>query len=126
MREFTDTHKTTKGFEDYRIDHKLVIGHYEIRLLLWKDDVKLPNIRIVADLQLRPLEQRLNKDPQLKNIYQKTIDSDVAKRYITEVYPESDTAAKAWLLPHHPVTYIDKRGEVRTVTNASSAYQDYH
>ena len=65
-------------------------------------------------------------EPNLKNLYQETIDSVLAKRYITEVYPESDTAAKAWFLPHHPVTNIDKRGEVRTFTNTSSTYQEYH
>ena len=89
---------------------KLVNGHYEIELL-WKDDVKLPNNRIVADQQLRSLQQRLNKDPHLKNLYQEAIDSDVARGYITEVYPEFDTAAKAWFLKHHPVTNINKHGE---------------
>ena len=84
---------------------KLVIGHYKIGLLL-EDDVKLPYNRIVADLQLESLQQRLNKDPHLKNLYQEKIDSDVAEGYINEVYPESDTVAKAWFLPHHPVTNI--------------------
>ena len=73
---------------------KLVNAHYEIGFL-WKDDVKLQNSRIVADLRLSPLQQRLDKDPYLKNLHQETIDSDVAKGYITEVHPESDTAGKA-------------------------------
>ena len=104
---------------------KQVNGQYEIGLL-WRDDVKLPNNRIVAELQLRSVQQRLNKDPHLKNLFQETIDTKryiVAKRYITEVLPESDTAAKAWFHPHHPVTNINKPGKVRTVTNASSTYQ---
>ena len=47
---------------------KLVNGHYEIGLL-WNDDVKLPNNRIVAELQLKSLQQLPNKDPHLKNLY---------------------------------------------------------
>ena len=91
--------------------------------LLWNDDVKLPNNRVVADLQLGSLQQRLNEDPYLKNLYQETIDSDVDKGNITEVYPESDTAVKAWFLPHHRVTKINNPGIVRRVTNTSSTYQ---
>ena len=100
---------------------KLGNGHYEIGLL-W-NDVKLPNNRIVADLQLKTLQKLLHKDHHLKNFYHETVDSDVAKGYNTDVFTESEKAAKAWFLPHHPVTNINKPGKVRRVTNASSTYQ---
>ena len=93
---------------------KRVKGLYKIGLM-WQDDLKLPNNRIVAELQLRFLQQRLNKGPHLKNLYQETIDSDVAKQYTTEVYSESDTAVKAWFLPHQPATNNNKHQKVRRV-----------
>ena len=66
------------------------------------------NHRRVADLQR-----------SLNNHYQNTIDTDVAKGYITEVYPEPYTAAKAWFSTHHSNTNFNNPGKVRRVANAS-------
>ena len=90
--------------------------------LLWKPNVDLPNNRWVAERQLRTLEQRLQKDPTLKEQYKKTIDDDLAKGYIVEV-PTVDATLKKWYLPHHPVTNVNKPGKVRRVTNASSVFK---
>ena len=54
---------------------------YQIGLLR-KPNVDLPNNRWVAERQLRTLEQRLQKDPTLKEQYKKTIDDDLANGYI--------------------------------------------
>ena len=97
-----------------------VEGRYQIGLL-WKENVDLPNNRWVAERQLSGLEQRLEKDSNLKQLYQKTIDDDLAKGYIVRV-PPNDTTVKKWYLPHHPVTNIHKPGKVRRVTNASSVF----
>ena len=98
-----------------------VEGRYQIGLL-WKENVDLPNNRWVAERQLSGLEQRLEKDSNLKQLYQKTIDDDLAKGYIVRV-PPNDTTVKKWYLPHHPVTNIHKPGKVRRVTNASSVFK---
>ena len=94
---------------------------YQISLL-WKPNVDLPKNRWVAERQLRTLEQRLQKDPTLKEQYKKTIDDDLAKGYIVEV-PTVDATLKNWYLPHHPVTNVNKPGKVRRKTNASSVFK---
>ena len=98
-----------------------VEGRYQIGLL-WKENVDLPNNRWVAERQLSGLEQRLEQDSNLKQLYQKTVDDDLAKGYIVRV-PPNDTTVKKWYLPHHTVTNIHKPAKVRRVTNASSVFK---
>ena len=94
-------------------------GRYHIGLP-WNENVDLPINRWVAERQLSSLDQRLEKDSNLKELYQKTI--DVARGYIVQV-PPNDTIVKKWYPPHHPVTNIHKPGKVRRVTNASSVFK---
>ena len=98
-----------------------VEGRYQIGLL-WKDNVDLPNYRWVGERQLSGLEHCLEKDSNLKPLYQKTINDYLAKSYIVQVLPNY-TTVKKWYLPLHPVTNIHKLAKVRRVTNASLCHQ---
>ena len=126
MKEFLQRKKAFSA-NDRRAENILqstttkVGDRYQIGLL-WKPNVDLHNNRWVAERQLRTLEQRLQKDPTLKEHYKKTIDDDLAKGYIVEV-PTVDATLKKWYLPHHPVTNVNKPGKVRRVTNASSVFK---
>ena len=82
----------------------------------------MPNNRWVVERQLSSLEKRLEKDSNLKQLFQKTIDDHLARGYIVQV-PPNDTTVKKWYLPHHPVTNIHKPGKLRRVTNASSVFR---
>ena len=120
---------TKKGFSDNdrRAENILQstttkVGDRDQIGLLWKPNVDLPNNRWVAKRQLRSLEQRLQKDPTLKEQYKKTIDDDLAKCYIAEV-PTVDATLKKWYIPHHLITNVNKPGIVRCVTKTSSVFK---
>ena len=101
-----------------------VDGHYEMGLL-WKDkDTHLPNNRTVAELRLRHLKRRLQRDPQLKQLYAAAMNDYIKKGYAKQLTrnEEITKGAKTWYLPHHPVINPHKPGKVRAVFDAASKY----
>ena len=76
--------------------------------------------------QLYSLEQRFQRDPNLKSLYQQSIDTDVVKRFV-KILVESEmkgTFGKEWYLPSEPVLNPNKPGKVRRVCTAASKYKD--
>ena len=76
--------------------------------------------------QLYSVEQRFQRDPNSKNLYQQSIDTDVEKRFvkILDEFEVKRTFGKEWYLPHHPVLNPNKPGKVRRVCNAASKYKE--
>ena len=75
--------------------------------------------------QLNSLERRLQREPNLKSLYQKSIDTDVEKGFV-KILDESELKGafgKEWYLPHHPVLNPNKPGKVGRVCNAASKYK---
>ena len=101
---------------------KLVDGHYEIGLF-WKNHVSLSNNKWVAQKQPSSLEIKLARKPQLGSLYEASIATDIEKGYASVVHDSEANREDAWYLPHHPVTNVNKPGEILRVTNASSVYQ---
>ena len=101
---------------------KIVDGHYQIGLL-WKQGAFLPNNRWLALKQLDQLDQKLSKNPILKEKYQATLDADLEKGYVVKVHDSESLTDNVSFLPHHPVTNENKPGKVRRVANASSIFQ---
>ena len=69
-------------------------------------------------------EGRFQRDPNLKKLYQQSIDTDVEKGFV-KILDEPEvkgTFVKEWYLPHHPVPNPNKPGKVRRVCNAASKY----
>ena len=86
----------------------------------------LPNNYSSALGQLYSLERRFQRVPNLKSVYQQSIDSDVEKEFV-KILDESEvkgTFEKEWYLPHHPVLNPNKPGKVRRVCNAASKYKE--
>ena len=81
-------------------------NRYHVGMLWTEADSSLPNNYFSALVQLKSLERRLDKDPELKQLYAKTIHDDFKKSYITKV-DKSDCfkvdQPREWYLPHHPV-----------------------
>ena len=50
-----------------------------------EEESTLPNNYFLALVQMKSLERRLGKDPQLKESYLKTINEDFEKGYIVQV-----------------------------------------
>ena len=95
--------------------------------MLWSEpEPKLPNNYSSALGQLYSLEQRFRRDPNLKSLYQQSIDTDVEKGFV-KILDESEVEGafgKEWYLPHHPVLNPNKPGKVRLVCNAASKYKE--
>ena len=99
---------------------------YEVGMLWSEPEPNLPNNYSSALGQLYSLERRFQRDPNLKNLYQQSIDTDVEKGFV-KILDESEmkgTFGKEWYLPHHPVLSPNKPGKVRRVCNAASKYKE--
>ena len=99
---------------------------YEVGMLWSEPEPNLPNNYSSALGQLYSLERRFQRDPNLRNLYQQSIDTDVEKGLV-KILDDSEvkgTFGKEWYLPHHPVLNPNKPGKVRRVCNAASKYKE--
>ena len=105
---------------------KFTCKRYEVGMLWSEPETNLPNIYGSALGQLYSLERRLQKDPNIKEIYQQSIDADVEKGFM-KILNKSEvrgTFGKERYLPHHPVLNPNKPGKVILVCNAAAKYND--
>ena len=99
---------------------------YEVGMLWSAPEQNLPNNYSSALGQIYSLERRFQRDPNLKRLYQESIDTDVEKGFV-KILDESEVKGapgKEWYLPHHPVLNPNKPGKVRRVCNAASKYKE--
>ena len=99
---------------------------YEVGMLWSEPEPNLPNNYGSALGQLYSLERRIQRDPNLKELYQQSIDTDVEKGFV-KILGKSEvkgSSGKEWFLPHHPVLNPNKPGKVRRVCNAAAKYKD--
>ena len=98
---------------------------YEVGMLWSEPEPNLPNNHSSALGHPYSLDQRFQRDPNLKSFYQQSIDRDVEKRFL-KILDESKvkgTFGKEWYLPHHPVLNPNKPGKVGRVCHAASKYK---
>ena len=95
--------------------------------MLWSEPEPNPPNNYGSTLgQLHSLEQRFQRDPKLKEVYQQSIDTDAEKGFV-KVLGKSEvksTFGKEWYLPHHTVLNPNKPGKVCRVCNAAAKYKD--
>ena len=98
---------------------------YQVGMLWADDESSLPNNYFSALVQLKSLERRLEKTPELKASYAQTIKDDFDMGYIVQV-DKSDCfrvdIPREWYLPHHPVFHPHKPGKVRRVLNGAAKF----
>ena len=98
---------------------------YQVGLLWADDESSLPNNYFSALVQLKFLERRFEKTPELKASYAQTIKDDFDKGYIVQV-DKSDCFRidnpREWYLPHHPVFHSHKPGKVRRALNGAAKF----
>ena len=99
---------------------KHIGDRYQIGLP-WKKDITLPNNYFMAKVQWHALQQRLERDTNLRDRYEETIKKDLDKNYITTA--DSSFRHSVWYLPHHPVINKQKPDKIRRVTKAASKYK---
>ena len=100
-------------------------NRYHVRMLWAEADSSLPNNYFSALVQLKSLERRLDKDPQLQQLYAKTIHDDLDKGYIVKVNKRDCFKVdqpREWYLSHHPVVHPHKPGKVRRVLNGAAKF----
>ena len=86
---------------------------YEVSMLWSEPEPNLPNNYGSALGQLYSLERRFQRDPNLKELYQKSFDADVEKGFV-KIPGKSEvkgTFGKEWYLPHHPVLNPNQPGK---------------
>ena len=101
-------------------------NRYHVGMLWTKADSSLPNNYFSALVQLKSLERRLDKDPQLQQLYAKTIHDDLEKGYNVKIDKSECFKVdhpREWYLPHHPVVHQHKTGNVRWVLNGAAKFQ---
>ena len=102
---------------------QVIDGHYQVGLL-WKENAKLPNNRWLAEKQLYQLNDKLSQNPQLKQMYEETLEKDLLNGYVAKDDSDTeDSDSIASFLLHHPVTNENKPGKMRRVANALSVFQ---
>ena len=77
----------------------------------------------VAKAQRDSLQRRLNKDFELKQLYEQTLETKLEKVYVKSVTFSNPAPEKIWYLPNHPVKKPSKPGKVRRVANAASVFK---
>ena len=87
----------------------------------WKKDIKLPNNYFMAKVQWNALQQRLERDTNLRERYDEMIKKDLDEKYITTA--DASCRHSVWCLPHHPVINKQKPDKVRRVLKAASKYK---
>ena len=95
------------------------------RALEWTRAHSSKQIRLALG-QLYSLERRLQKNPNLKEMFEQSIDADVEKGFV-KILNSSDVSGnfgKAWYLPQHSVLNSNKPGKNRRVCNAAVKYND--
>ena len=101
---------------------------YEVGMLWADEESTLPNNYFSALVQLKSLERRLGKNPQLKESYSKTTREDFEKGYIVRVDKSEcfrTDNRREWYLPHHPVVHTHKPGKVRRVFNGAAKFHGH-
>ena len=91
---------------------------YEVGLLWKRIDPFLPNNYSSALSQMKSLEYRLEKKPELKKLYQDSIKVDVEKGFVRTLKQEeleSTKLERQWHVPHTPVENPNKPGKLRRV-----------
>ena len=99
--------------------------HYSMGLLWKHDPPDLPFNRAMAEIRLRHLKRRLERDKDLHEKYRSVIDGYIAKGHARKLTKEQaeQRSNVTWYLPHHPVTSPNKPGRIRVVLDAAAKFQ---
>ena len=99
---------------------------YEVGLMWADDNPDWPHNYYSAYQQFLSMEKRLEKNFELKNTYQATIEKDLESNFVRKLDPEEIVNTENVMqgyLPHHPVKHPHEPGKVRRVCNAASKFK---
>ena len=104
---------------------KLVNNRFEVGMLWKSDDVKLVNNRPLAVTRLLSTEKRLEKVPEIREIYVSKIDDYLKDGHVKELTKteSSITTSRTNYIPHHFVLEPNKPSKIRIVWDASAKFK---
>jgi transposase InsO family protein len=112
-----------KAVELWRSTTEYKGGHYEAAVPFRNDHVYLPDNELMARERLLCLQRKLQKNPQLHNMYNDFMSDLVIKGYAETIPVDNHAVDKPkWYLPHHPVFNQNKPGKIRVVFDCSARY----
>ena len=123
--------QSVKSQEDARAEMimedttKLVDGRYETGLLWKREDVQLPDNRVMAVKRLESLEKGLMRQPEKAKQYQKIIQGYLDLGFARKLRSEElmQYSPRRWYLPHHGISNPNKPGKLRLVFDAAASYE---
>ena len=103
---------------------KKIDGQYEVHTPL-KGNTKLKNNYEMALTRLKSTERKLDKNPEVNQLYGRTIEKYLEKGYINEIKDEEPESAYNWYLPHFPIVKLDRATtNVRIVFDAAAKFKN--
>ena len=95
--------------------------------MIWADgQFSLPNNYFSALVQLKSLERRLGKYPNLKEQYSTTVHDDRSQRIISSKSTCFKTdQLNEWYLPHHPVIHPHNSRKVRRILKSAAEFHGH-
>ena len=94
--------------------------------MIWADgQISLPNNYFSALVQLKSLERRLGKNPNLKEQYSTTVRDDLSKGYIVEVDLFSDRPTPWVVLTTPPSNSPTPIRKVQRVLKGAAEFHDH-
>ena len=81
---------------------KLVDGPFELPLLVYNRNVRLPNNCAMVENRLKLLKRRLTKDKELHHRCVATMQSHIGKNFAEPLSGETETTENIWYLSHQP------------------------
>ena len=86
-------------------------GHYTLPIPFRREEPRLPDNRQMAELRLRSLQGKLEKNPELSKRYAEGMEDSLSKGYAIEAaLSEAERQdGEGWYLPHRTVVNPDKK-----------------
>ena len=99
-------------------------SHYVAGMLWDVDNAHLPDNFYASLVQLKSLENCLEKELNLKTQYASDIRGDVEKGYVVPVSPHDskNRSDRDWFVPNHPILNPNKTSSFRRVSNGASKF----
>ncbi|KAI7805752.1 hypothetical protein IRJ41_018562 [Triplophysa rosa] len=98
-------------------------GHCELPLPFKKDKPNLPDNKICAELRLKCLKKRFEKDMQYHKDYATFMNETITCGDAERVPPDELDKRPSWYIPHHGVYHPQKPGKIRVVFDCSARYE---
>ena len=123
--------KTGSSLKDKAWEHivhssiRLIRGHYEVKLPIANEKLRLPNNKSMAASRLQAVGKRVKRDAKLASDYKLYMENMFENGFAEPVPYGCDVQnnGQVWYLPHHAVFHPQKPDKVRIVFDGAAKFQ---